>query len=150
MTPQEAFEKHVGELTRFASGLVGPWEAEDVVAEACLKAFASPKWNAITHQRAYLYRSVMNHARMRRRASLRRRTREARAARPEGEFPIELDPDVLDAVKRLSVRQRAVTFLTYWEDLRPVDIAARLGISAGSVRRHLHRAHVRLREVIDD
>ena len=72
-----------------------------------------------------------------------------RARRPVFSAAISVDPDVLEAVSRLSVRQRAVVFLTYWEDLHQRDIATRLDISEGSVRRHLARAHSRLKETLD-
>jgi DNA-directed RNA polymerase specialized sigma24 family protein len=58
-------------------------------------------------------------------------------------------PEVRQAVARLSMRQRAVVVLTYWADLAPPAVAERLGISEGSVRRHLARARARLREVLD-
>jgi RNA polymerase sigma factor (sigma-70 family) len=50
----------------------------------------------------------------------------------------------------LSIRQRAVTVLTYWSDLDPSSVALLLGISEGSVRRHLARARSRLKERLDD
>jgi RNA polymerase sigma factor (sigma-70 family) len=56
---------------------------------------------------------------------------------------------VREAVGKLSVRQRAVIVLTYWADLDPPTVAERLGISEGSVRRHLARARAHLREVLD-
>jgi RNA polymerase sigma factor (sigma-70 family) len=56
---------------------------------------------------------------------------------------------VREAVGTLSLRQRAVVVLTYWADLDPATIAERLGISDGSVRRHLARARARLREALD-
>ncbi len=59
--------------------------------------------------------------------------------------PPEVRPEVLEAVGSLSVRQRAVVFLAYWEDLDENSIAERLGISAGSVRQHLGRARDKLR-----
>ncbi len=149
MTPEEAFRKHTEELTRFASGLVGPSDAHDVVADGCLKAFASAKWSSLDNPRAYLYRAVLNQARMVSRSAIRRRARELRAADASSSAVITVDPDVLEAVSRLSVRQRAVVFLAYWEDLRQRDIAARLGIGEGSVRRHLARAHSRLKEALD-
>ena len=49
----------------------------------------------------------------------------------------ELRPEVREAVGALSIRQRAVVVLTYWADLAPRAVAERLGISEGSVRRHL-------------
>ena len=50
---------------------------------------------------------------------------------------------------QLSPRQQATVLLTYWDDLAPRDVAQRLGISEGSVRRHLARARARLRRVLD-
>ncbi len=150
MTPEEAYRKYCEELTRFASGLVGPSDAHDVVADGCLSAFASPKWSTLENPRAYLYRTVLNQARMVSRSAMRRRARELRAAVvPANPSMLAFDPDVLDAVSALSVRQRAVVFLTYWEDLSQRAIALRLGISEGSVRRHLARAHSRLKGTLD-
>ncbi len=62
----------------------------------------------------------------------------------------ELRPEVQQAVERLSVRQRAVVYLTYWEDMTDQMAADHLGISAGSVRRHLARARDHLRKVLHD
>ena len=59
------------------------------------------------------------------------------------------DLDVLEAVAKLSVRQRAAVMLTYWEDLPAGDVAARLGVSVGSVKRHLARARARLKEQLN-
>jgi RNA polymerase sigma factor (sigma-70 family) len=67
---------------------------------------------------------------------------------PEIAMPLEVDVDVLAAVDKLSVQQRASVVLTYWEDLTPAEVAARLGISEGSVKRHLARARARLKELL--
>jgi RNA polymerase sigma factor (sigma-70 family) len=64
--------------------------------------------------------------------------------------PVEYRPEVLRAVKQLSVRQRAVIVLSYWEQFTPRETAAYLGISEGSVRRHLARARSKLRRLLDD
>jgi DNA-directed RNA polymerase specialized sigma24 family protein len=47
------------------------------------------------------------------------------------------------------VQQRAVVLLTYWADFDARSISVLLGISDGSVHRHLARARARLREVLD-
>jgi RNA polymerase sigma factor (sigma-70 family) len=60
-----------------------------------------------------------------------------------------LRPEIRRAVAALSARQRAVIVLTYWADLDPRHVAERLGISEGSVRRHLARARAHLRKVLD-
>jgi len=150
MTDEEIYRKHADDLVRFATGLIGPFEARDIVTDACLTAFRSKTWPDVTNHRAYLYRSVLNQARSHHRSTLRRRARETRAAAPEAQPPVEVDVDVLAAVNKLSVQQRAAVVLTYWEDLSPTEVSTRLGISEGTVKRHLARARARLKELLDE
>jgi RNA polymerase sigma-70 factor (ECF subfamily) len=65
-------------------------------------------------------------------------------------WPVQIDPDVIAAVNKLSVQQRASVVLTYWEDLTPIEVSLRLGISQGTVKRHLARARARLKELLDE
>src|SRR5215204_6003707 len=46
---------------------------------------------------------------------------------------------VVVALRRLPVRQREAVVLRYYLDLSETDIAATMGVSAGSVKTHLHR-----------
>ena len=144
----ELYRKYAEELTRFATGLVGPSDAADVVSEAVLRCLSSPQWTGVRQPRAYLYRSVLNEAGRFHRGNRRRRSREERSATPEVVSQPELRPEVLAAVNRLSLRQRAVIVLTYWDDLKPGAIAELLHISEGSVQRHLARGRRRLKEVL--
>jgi RNA polymerase sigma factor (sigma-70 family) len=144
----EIYRKYAEELTRFATGLVGPSDAADVVSEAVLRCLGSRQWPGVTERRAYLYRSVFHEAARLHRSRQRRRGREARVAPAEATDPPEVRPEVLAAVERLSLRQRAVVVLTYWDDLTPAAVAEVLHISEGAVRRHLARARHRLREVL--
>jgi RNA polymerase sigma factor (sigma-70 family) len=148
-TDGEVYRKYAEELTRFATGLVGPSHAADTVSEAVLKCLGSPRWPGVSERRSYLYRSVYNEAARFHRSTSRRRSREARTATPESVEAPEVRPEVLSAVALLSVRQRAVIVLTYWDDLDPAAIARLLDISDGSVRRHLARGRSRLKEVLD-
>jgi RNA polymerase sigma factor (sigma-70 family) len=140
------------ELIRFATALVGRGDAPDVLSGAVVKALATPGWPAVANRRAYLYRAVFNEAQTWLRRAGQRPILERRAVRAatldRWELPT-LHPDVRAAVAGLSVRQRAVIVLTYWADLDPRSVAEWLGISEGSVRRHLARARARLREVLD-
>ncbi|MGH9192388.1 MAG: RNA polymerase sigma factor [Acidimicrobiales bacterium] len=145
----ELYRQLAPELIRFATALVGRVDAGDVLSNAVVKALASPSWPTVSDHRAYLHRAVFNEARVWLRRAAQRRGREARASVADRwELPA-FRPDVRQAVGKLSVRQRAVIVLTYWADLDPEAIAERLGISEGSVRRHLARARARLREVLD-
>jgi RNA polymerase sigma factor (sigma-70 family) len=150
VSDDEVYRKYSDDLVRFATGLVGPADAADVVSDAVARVLASPKWPDARDRRAYLFGSVLNEARMHHRSTMRRRAREARVAQREGLVDPEVRPEVLEAVARLSVRQRAVVVLTYWHDLHERETAELLGISVGTVRRHLARAHDRLRGVIHD
>jgi DNA-directed RNA polymerase specialized sigma24 family protein len=50
--------------------------------------------------------------------------------------------------RSLSAQQRAIAYLTYWEDLAPQVIANLLNISEGSVKRQLARARSNLRKAL--
>ena len=146
MDNEEAYRLYARELTEYATSLVGPFDAADVVTDACLKAFASKGWPGVLNRRAYLYRTVLTVANDHHRSTLSRRLREMKVAERPSVMPVEVDLDVLRAVERLSVQQRSVVYLTYWADLTPVDVAAQMGVSTGTVKRHLARARKRLGE----
>ena len=141
---EEIYEKHADELIRFATGLVGPTDAADVVSSAVLTCMSSKHWPEVTNSRAYLFRGVLIAARQLHRSSSRRQLREQRWSVPEAFEHPEVRPEILAAVNALSVRQRAVTVLTYWFDLDPSSISRLLEISEGSTRRHLARARERV------
>ena len=147
-TDADVYAAYADELVRFATGLVGPADAQDVVAEAVIRVMSSPVWEEANNRRALLYRAVWFEARSLQRSAARRRAREVLAVGREVVDPPEPRPDVWRAVSVLSPQQRAVVFLTYWEDLNPRSIAEVLEISEGTVRRHLARARRRLKGVL--
>jgi RNA polymerase sigma factor (sigma-70 family) len=144
------YRDHGPALVRFATGLVGPHDAADVVQAAVLRAFTARSWATVSNHKAYLYRSVANEARSQYRSTMRRRARELRTAHAAVAHNPEIRPDVLEAVGALSPRQREVVYLTYWEDLDEAQVAERLGIGRGSVRKHLGRGREKLRELLDE
>jgi RNA polymerase sigma factor (sigma-70 family) len=146
---EAAYRRAAPALIRFATALVGPSDASDVVSSAVLHCLSSPAWAEAGHVDAYLYRAVLNEARATHRSALRRVAREAKAAPPGTASDVERDLDVWAAIGHLSLRQRAVTMLTYVDDLTVEQVAARLGVSDGAVRRHLARARARLRRLLD-
>lgn len=145
----ECYEKHADGLLRFAATLVGPVDAEDVVSAAVVGVL-NADLEQVRDLRAYLYRAVANSAKKHWRTVDRRRRRERLLAGVELQSDTEYSPDLLRSVARLTPQQRAVVHLTYWEDLTPVDVATRLDVGEGTVRRQLARARRRLREVLDE
>ena len=146
LTNEEVYAKYSGELIRFATGLVGPWDAEDVLSGAVLSAMYSKHWPAVKNPRAYLYRSVLNEALQTQRSAASRRLREIRTGSRDDWDDANQYPEVLDVVRGLSIRQRAVIVLTYWSDLDPSQVGRLLNISEGAVKRHLARARTHLRK----
>ena len=147
----ETYRRHSAELVRYATVLVGPADAADVVSDAVLAAFTSPTWADVANRRAYLYRAVLHHSMSFHRGSSRRRRREQVVVardRPVAE-PEPHSIDAHRALAALSEQQRAVTYLTYWEDLPPDRIAELLGVAEGTVRKQLARARDHLRRILD-
>jgi DNA-directed RNA polymerase specialized sigma24 family protein len=68
----ETYQRYAIELIRYATALVGPDDAPDVVTEAVLAAFRAPAWRGVANRRAYLYRAVLARSMSHQRAASRR------------------------------------------------------------------------------
>lgn len=142
------YRRHAGELVKYATVLVGPADAADIVAEVFAETVASRTWHSVANRRAYLYRAVLNRSASLHRSGERRQRREASVAGFEQWAPPEPSVDAQRMLAHLPVQQRSVVFLTYWADLAPHQIAALLDISEGSVRKQLARARATLRRFL--
>lgn len=143
---EAVYATHARRLVALATVLAGPSAAEDVVSAAVVKVLSSPGWPTVTDRGAYLTRAVVNEVRSNHRSALRREARERRTAAPAAVDSPDPVPEIATALAALPVRQRAVVFLTYWADQTPAAVAHELGISDGSVRKHLARARQTLRK----
>jgi RNA polymerase sigma-70 factor (ECF subfamily) len=133
-------------------------EAEDVVQEAFVKAYrALGSFRAGASFRPWLLRIVANETRNLVRSRTRRGALELRVVGasavdgPEtevvaGAFRAEL----LDAVRALPERGRAVVICRYFLDLSEAETAQVLGWPRGSVKSRLSRALDRLRPVLEE
>jgi RNA polymerase sigma factor (sigma-70 family) len=149
MTVEEAYSKWATALTQYAAMLVGPDDAGDVVGDVFARLLSEPaRLDGLVDHRPYLYRSVLNAVRMRARSDRRRTRREWTNSSSQHGAELLRDPAVVAAVRQLSVQQRAVTYLAYWEDLDVSTIAGILDVSEGTVRRQLARSRSKLREAL--
>ena len=144
----ELWSRYGSRLTRFASLLVGPGDAGDVAADAFYASVPALRTGRVQSEESYLYRAVTNRAHDVRRSRQRRWRRQLQAVPPRSIDGPDSFVDVRRAVAALSVNQRAVVFLVYWEDRTERDIAELLDVSPGTVRRHLVRARDHLRKAL--
>lgn len=145
----KAYQELRFELTRLATALVGPSEAEDVVADVVVRVLERPGGLAgLRNPRPYLVRAIINEARSR----FRQRKRvDNRSVRPREDSPqADYRDQLVEVVSRLPPRQRAATFLVYWEGHTSVSAADLMGCRPATVRRYLHLAHSKLKEMIDE
>lgn len=140
------WNKYREELIRYASLMVGPSEAEDLLSTVVVRVLGRRRLADLDDPRSYLYRAVTNEAR----SLIRWRRRRPSLQAVTLSIPTDVRPEVLEAVIGLPDRQRAAVYLTYWRDLPVAEVAQLMGCSSGSVKRYLHVARNKLGEVLDD
>ena len=136
---EQAYRTYQQELIYYAVGLVGPWDAGDVLTDAALRAFSSPDWPHVASPRSYLYRTVYAVAGDNYRDVLASRLQ----ALGSGDR-FTGDPPVLTALERLSLEERAALYLIHGVGLKPGQVAAQLGVSIPAVNRYLGSAQRKL------
>jgi RNA polymerase sigma factor (sigma-70 family) len=147
---EELYRQLGSRMVALASVTVGPTAAADVVSQTVEVLLKRGRWTKADDPAAYAMRAVVLTSRSYVRGESRRRAREDRSVagnRPSNESSV-VDPPALEMLRSLSAQQRAVAYLTYWEDLAPQAIAKLLNISEGSVKRQLARARSNLRKAL--
>jgi RNA polymerase sigma-70 factor (sigma-E family) len=154
----DLYREHYRSLVRLASLLLDDvGSSEEVVQDAFVRVHVA--WDRITDPSkrvAYLRSAVLNGARSRlRRRQVRRRLepvpdRLTGESAEAGALVAEEHRQVLAALRSLPDRQRECLALRYYLDLSEADIAATLGISAGSVKTHTHRGMAALEKALEE
>lgn len=139
-------------MVRLAYGLTGDaGHAEDVAQAAFARAYAS--WGRVRRAddpEAYVRRIVINENR--RRFRRHQVAEELHGVLPEGTQPRGTQPEdrsaLLDALRALGPRQRAVVVLRYLLDMSEAETAAALNCSVGTVKSQASRALATLRGTV--
>jgi RNA polymerase sigma factor (sigma-70 family) len=155
------FERHYDAVFSYVGRRVGQEIADELAAETFLVAFrARQRYDAARPiARPWLLGIATNLLRHHHRTEVRRFRAYARLERPgpsAGDFDradARLDaararPYLLRALADLSREERDAVLLLAWADLSYDEIAHALGIPIGTVRSRLHRARVRMRELL--
>jgi RNA polymerase sigma-70 factor (sigma-E family) len=123
-------------------------DSADAAQEAVHDAFAKvyERWDRIDDHGAYLRTSVSNRCRDLQR---RRRLERARTPDPTASYADLGARELLDALAKLPIRQRAAVVLRYYEGLSEAEVAAALDIPVGTVKSTVSRALTQLREAVE-
>lgn len=149
------FDQHYASMLRLAA-LLGADDPENIVAEAFYQIYR--KWRKLRDAEsaeAYLRSTVCNLTRMRiRHLQVVRRHAEVSPAAPvtsaENSALLRDDQQVLvNALQQLPTRQREALVLRHWLGLKESEIAAMMGISAGSVKTHTARGLAALTQAME-
>lgn len=140
-------------LVRFGYLLVGDrGQAEDLAQSALLRAYGA--WRGVrdvANAEAYTRRIMVRLAVRWRRRGWHREipadlvATEAAAVGGDPYAQCDLAATVRSALRQLPAHQRAVVILRFYADLTPVEVAAVLGCSVGTVKSRTHRALAALR-----
>lgn len=151
----QLFDTHYTGLLRLAV-LLGADDAEDIVSEAFCQLHR--RWNRLRSAEAalpYLRSVVCNLTRMRlRHLQVVRKHADWTADSEQSAESVALLHDdqraLIEALRRLSARQRETLVLRYWLGLRESDIAAAMGISCGAVKAHTARGMTALTKIMQE
>jgi RNA polymerase sigma factor (sigma-70 family) len=143
---EDLYSFHAERLTRTAFLLTGSRaDAEEIVQEAFTALVRG--FGGVHNPDAYLYRSVVNRSKslLRHRAIVRRALpilaqHDERADMPYASI------ELTDALQQLSVNQRSAIVLRFFNAKSDSEIAAILGCQPATVRSHLRRGIIQLRE----
>jgi RNA polymerase sigma-70 factor (ECF subfamily) len=143
------FDRHFAAIARYLARRLNWSVAEDIVAEVFTTAFASRARYDPQRRDAlpWLYGIAANM--LRSRALLARSA--DRAEGPSewgGDLRFDLQPNVAEALLRLSIDEREVLLLVAWADLTYEQIAEALEIPIGTVKSRLNRARSAVRAVL--
>jgi RNA polymerase sigma-70 factor (ECF subfamily) len=159
---EQLYRTHHGRVLRLCQLLLSdPHEAEEVAQEVFLKLFrAHPGDGQVVAWGSWLTKVAVNACRDRRRTRWWKWWRERHVEFVEAGFAADVPTpeeaavsnerqrEIWRSFRELSTRQQEVFVLRYVEGWSTEDVATTLGLSTGSIKRHLYRAVHHLRAAL--
>lgn len=139
-------------LAAYAALLVGrDGDAEDLVHDAIVKVFSRPRpLRNVDEAEAYVRSAMPSIVIDKGRSRTSKRRALVRAfERTEPTADIDAGLDVRAALRELSPREQVCIVLRFFDDLTVPQVAARLGLAEGTVKRYLADARARLLPLLD-
>ena len=153
---QELVERLLAErgprLIAYAALLVGrDGDAEDLVHDAIVKVFSRPRpLRTVDEADAYVRSAMPSIVIVKGRSATSKRRAVTRAfERPPYTAALDAGLDVRAALRELPPREQVCIVLRFFDDLTVPQVAARLGLAEGTVKRYLADARARLLPLLD-
>ncbi|WP_291379619.1 sigma-70 family RNA polymerase sigma factor [Demequina sp.] len=153
---QELVERLLAErgprLIAYAALLVGrDGDAEDLVHDAIVKVFSRPRpLRTVDEAEAYVRSAMPSIVIDKGRSATSKRRAVTRAfERPPYTADLDAGLDVRAALRELPPREQVCIVLRFFDDLTVPQVAARLGLAEGTVKRYLADARARLLPLLD-
>ncbi len=149
---REIVRQYSADMLRIAYHFVHDWdEAQDLTQDSLIRCFQSlRRYDLQRPFRPWLYRIHLNVCRAAARRRQRRRSREIAFDESRHDLPTEIrvddSPLILQQIARLPMRQKAAFILIEIEGLNSSEAAYILGCADSTLRVHLARARLTLRE----
>ncbi len=145
VSDREVYEQIAPDLMRYATALVGPDQAQDVVSTVVTRGLNRPGGLAgLDDAKTYLMKAVLNEATGLKRQRARRQTYPMATVPDNVGIPEVEVGNVDDLVMGLPPRQRAAAYLVFYLEYTPSEAARLMGTRPGTVRRYLHLARKKL------
>jgi RNA polymerase sigma-70 factor (sigma-E family) len=155
-TVLELYEGHYEAMVRLACVVVCDLQAAEEIVQDTFLAMLTGGWQLRDGEKAlaYLRQAIVNRSRsvVRHRIVIDKHLQKHSPDMPSAEHGaltlLERDA-VVSALRELTDRQREAIVLRYYAGLSEAETASAMGISPGSVKSHVSRAMVSLRETLE-
>jgi RNA polymerase sigma-70 factor (sigma-E family) len=152
----ELYEEHYEAMVRLACVVVSDIPAAEEIVQDTFLAMLTGSWQLRDQEKAlaYLRQAIVNRSRsvVRHRIVIDKHLQKHSPDMPSAEHGaltlLERDA-VVSALHELTDRQREAIVLRYYAGLSEAETATAMGISPGSVKSHVSRAMVSLRETLE-